>query len=125
LPRNELRVTGMVQAVAIASGLALYLRGEPPGAPTSTWPYVLAIYGALAATAPWLAGGVGRWEFDLRYSALLGLFFGLPMAAVGTWLVPSAYRAIGIGGWALFALWVVHAGVAIVLAIARRERPPA
>jgi hypothetical protein len=62
MPRNELRTSGLLQAAVIALVLGWRLRGTPADAEPALWPYVLAGYGLLAATIPWLLGGVDRGE---------------------------------------------------------------
>jgi hypothetical protein len=121
MPRNELRTSGLLQAAVIALVLGAMFDDVAPGSPTATWPYVLAGYGAFAATVPWLAGGVMREELGLRFSLLLGVFFALPMAAGGWWLVPTAYRTIGLGCWVLVGAWGLHLLVACALTLVPRR----
>jgi hypothetical protein len=122
MPRNELRTSGLLQAAIVALVLGALFRRVPPGAATATWPYVLAGYGALAATVPWASGGLDRGEFSARYSLLLGVFFALPMAAGAWWLLPTAYRAIGLGAAVFAGAWVLHLVVSLAWALAEKRR---
>ena len=120
MPRNELRTSGMLQAAAIALVIGWVFRDTAATEATKAWPYVVGAYGLLAATLPWCIGGVGRGEFRLAYSLLLGVLFALPMAAAALWLADSPYRAIQWGCWALVAAWGVHCLVSLLVG----SRPP-
>jgi hypothetical protein len=122
MPRNELRTSGLLQAAVAALVVGWMFRDVPATEPARTWPYVVAGYGALAATVPWLAGGVGRDEFALPYSLLLGVLFAAPMAAAAAWLADSPYRAIHAGAWGLVAAWGVHLLVAVALRRGARRK---
>lgn len=93
MPRNELRTAGMLQAAVIALVLAALFARTPAEVPAASWPYVLAGYGLLAATVPWLTGGIGRNEFSLALSAYLGVVFALPLALSAYWLDGTPYQA--------------------------------
>ena len=119
MPRNELRTSGLLQAAVIALVLGWRLRGTPADAEPALWPYVLAGYGLLAATIPWLLGGVDRGELRWQYSLLLGVLFALPMALAAWWLDDTPYRSIRFGCWALAAAWGVHLAVGLLPASRR------
>ena len=107
-PLNELRFSSALQAAIIAVVLASKFAGVPQGADTRLWPYLLTGYAVLASTVPWLVGCFVEGEFGLRLSAVLGMFFALPLAASAHFLAPGAYHALAIVFWTLAALWPVH-----------------
>jgi hypothetical protein len=115
VPRNELRVSGLLQAAIIVLIVGWRFRHAAPTAPQPVWPYFLTGYAFLAATVPWLSGGIDRDEFSPRLSILLGVLFALPMAVAGHWLISSPYRALGWGCWLLAAAWAVHLLISIGL----------
>jgi hypothetical protein len=117
MPRNELRISGLLQAAVIALVVGWHFRHTHAGEATKLWPYVLGGYGLLAATVPWLSGGVDRGEFDWRLSLLLGVLFAAPMAAAAWWLADSPYRVVHYGAWALVGAWGLHLLVASILAL--------
>ena len=113
MPRGELRISGMLQAAIIAMVLGAVFRKTPAASAPMTWPYLLAAYGFLAATTPWLLGGLGRDDFAPRLSLLMGVFFALPLCVAAYWLSASPYRPISIGCWMLVAAWGMHLLVSI------------
>ena len=117
MPRGELRISGLLQAAVIALVLGWTFKDTHAGEATKAWPYVLGGYGLLAATVPWLSGGLDRGDFAWRLSLLLGVLFAAPMATAACWLAHSPYRAIRYGAWVLVAAWGVHCLVAMVLAL--------
>ena len=119
MPRGELRTSGVLQAAVVALLLAALFHDSPADSPAKTWPQVAAAYALLAATAPWLAGGVDRRELGLRATAILGVVGALPFAGAAVALHDTPYRWPALGFAALVALWGVHALVAIALAVAR------
>ena len=117
MPRGELRTSGVLQAALIAGFLAWWLHDA--SAPAKTWPFVVGGYALLAATAPWLAGGIDRDELGLRATAILGVVGALPFAAAAWALHDTPYRWLAIGFAALVGLWLVHVLVAVSLAFVR------
>lgn len=117
MPRGELRISGLLQAAAVGLALGWRFRHTPATAAPATWPYFLAGYGFLAATVPWLIGGVGRNEFSPRLSALLGVVFAVPVGISGYWLSASPYRAISLGCWVLVAAWALHFAASMVVSL--------
>ena len=115
MPTSELRISGLIQASIIALVLGFLFRDTPATQPTSTWPFVLAAYGLMAAVAPWLTGGLGRDSFSIRLAAVLGLVFAAPVAVSAHWLSASPYSAIGYGCWALVVLWAIYGMASIVI----------
>jgi hypothetical protein len=110
----------MLQAAIIAMVLGVLFRRTPAVAASLVWPYVLAAYGFLAATMPWLLGGRGRDDFALRLSLLMGVFFALPLGVAACWLSVSPYRPISIGCWLLVAVWGIH----LLISIGVQLKPP-
>jgi hypothetical protein len=87
----------------------------------STWPYVAAGWAVMASVFPWIVGGFLREEFGLRASALLGIFFALPVGYSAMLLADSPYETIALAFWALVAWWGVHACVSLVLTAMRKH----
>ncbi len=108
MPCGELRISSMLQAGVCALFLGIWFRNEAAGAQASWWPYALATYAALASVAPWLTGDLGRSDFTLRLSLVIGLLFALPVGVGGFLLAGSPYSIIGVGCWILVAAWGVH-----------------
>jgi hypothetical protein len=115
LQRSELRISGLLQSAIVAVAVGAKFSGMPADAHAPTWPYFAAGYGMLASTVPWLLGGVSRSEFSLRISALLGIFFALPVGVSAYFLDWSPYRAISVGYWLLVGAWVAHLLTALFL----------
>ena len=110
----------MLQAAVIALVLGALFRGTSAAASSALWPYLVGGYGLLAATVPWLTGGLGRSDFSLRLSAILGIVFALPLCVSAYWLSSSPYLVISVGCWALAAAWGVHLVVSVIAHITRR-----
>lgn len=110
----------MLQASIAALALGFFVRNTPPDAETAAWPYLLGAYGFLAATAPWLAGGVAKSEFSLGYSVFLVFVFAAPLCLSAYWLWATPYRVISMAFLFLAALWLVHFGVSVALKIRGR-----
>ncbi len=111
---NQLRISGLLQAALVAVLMGYQLRGTSTPDPAATWPYVLGGYAFLAAVVPWLAGGLGRSDFSVGYSAILGVIVAAPVALGAWWLTGTPYFVIAFGFWVLVAFWVAHLGVAVV-----------
>lgn len=122
MPRGELRISGLLQAVAIAVFLALRFNDEAPSTGAPLWPWVLGAYGGAAAVLPWLTGGLGAEELTLRMAAVLGLLFALPMALAAWGLMSSPYPLLAYGCGVLVAAWALFA-VACVTRASRRRTP--
>jgi len=116
MPRNELRTSGVLQSAVIALLLGALLDEVRDPSAVQAWPYWLGGYALLAATLPWLAGGIERTETGLRAVAILGVAGALPWALAACWLAPTPYRALCIGAWTLVAAW----GLLAVVALGRR-----
>lgn len=121
MPRGELRISGMLQAAVIALVLGALYRETATDSP-GQWPYWLAGYGFLAATAPWLTGGLGRNDFSLRMTTVLGSIFAVPLAVSAYWLSSSPYPALVIGCWVLLGLWSAHFLAAVGLWLRARSK---
>lgn len=111
---NQLRISGLLQAALVAVLMGYQLRDAMAPEPTAAWPYVLGGYAFLAAVLPWFAGGLGRGDFSIGYSTLLGVIVAAPVALGAWWLTGTPYFFIGFAFWFLVVLWVVHLGVAVV-----------
>ena len=112
-----------MQAAIIAVVIASLFHAQPPGAHTRLWPWLLAGYAVLACTVPWLVGCFVEGEFGLRLSAVLGVFFALPMAASAWYLQPGAYHGVAMVFWGLAALWPVHFLLSCVAAMRGTTTP--
>lgn len=121
MPRGELRISGMLQAAVIALVLGALYRETATDSP-SQWSYWVAGYGFLAATAPWLTGGLERNDFSLRTSTIFGIIFAVPLAVSAYWLSSSPYPALVIGCWVLLFLWGAHFLAALGLWLHARSK---
>lgn len=122
MPRNELRISGLLQAAIIALIIASSFSSSPASEPQVMWPYYVSAYAVLAVITPWFIGGIGKDEFSLSLSVLLGIVFALPLGVSAYWLYPSPYWLISMGYWLLVAAWSVHLVIAITTAFMRRSR---
>ena len=112
----------MLQAATIALVLAGLFHDAAAATAPKTWPFVLGGYAMLAATVPWLAGGIERNELSLRASAIFGVVGALPFAGAAWALHDTPYRLLACGFAALVGLSAIHALSAVVLSLRGRSR---
>ena len=122
MPRHELRTSGVLQSAVIALVLGSMFDEVRDPALVKAWPYWLGGYGLLAATVPWLAGGIERSETGVRAAAIFGVAGALPWALGAVWLWPTPYRALAVGAAGLVVAWAALALFAMGRRLAGRER---